>query len=753
MANIKIDLPGGIPIEVPGWATEDTLLKISSALNVQGGTANNFNSALRKAIKMLGGGSGNTKGTFNQAVDQAAKGTQKLAQEEMKAANAFKKAREVLADMTDVAGSLLGGDGSFKMLDLAAEKTAKAVEEAAGSFLDNIPGVKSFTTAVAKGGEAMIKFNNAVAQDTLQMLSGLGKQGFGLGDNLLDLTTKVLSTGLSLDAFTAVVTTNQAAILTMGQDFEAGVKKFVDAQAILTDTDGPFRTGMKMFGYSIEESAAFMGDFIEANKYNLNLQKMTADEVAARTFEYAKNLNVIAEATGQQADEIRERRLGLMAEGALQGKLQQMILEGRGAEAQAISDFIATIQDPAIRQAAIEYYAFDGALVTKQSNMVAMALDGLLNAFDTKSIDDLKVSQASLAQNSNLLNIATLSLAENAGPFAQLVADLVPLSQKAFSLLGGKTVFDLIGERDKDLQAPVDEFGASLIEVGVKLEALPNQIAANLIQPLEGFLSAQLGVLRFLLGNGTSYTPEQTAESNKIIEDYATSAEFLASGGPTGGGLYLVGERGPELLKLNQGSMGHVYNHGQTKSMLAQGMAVPGRFGGGGVIGQMFEEKLGKAYPKLANTIQPLGNGNTGISFRFDKDGVADAMYSTLGDRVQMSIFKDGLVEIEQSLAGDAKNMYNLRQLTNGKMGMGQGYAVGVQGKEGGGVNQYGEYPDGSRTNTPEGMTEMMKSFMKAQYDIDTPDSMNKELLEQLKENNKTLKKMFTKVFSRDGFF
>jgi len=662
MANINIDLPGGMSIEVPQWATEDTLLLLVQALGATGKGSNNFNSALQKLIKKIGdSNSGGGGKTFSGSIEKATKSTQKLADEETKAAKAFQKAKEYLADMSEVAGSLVGGNGSFQMLDLAVEKTAKLASEAAGSFLESVPGVKAVATGLSEGAKIIAKFNNAVAQDTLEMLTALGKRGFGLGDNLQELTTRVLRTGLNLDAFTGIVTNNYAAILSMGRDFESGVKKFVNAQEVLTDTDGPFRSGMKMFGYSIEESSAFMGDFIEANRYALNLQNMTADELAKRTFDYAKNLNVIAEATGQEADAIRDRRLALMADGAFQAKMQQMTLEGKGAEAAAIQNFVATIEDPQLAAAAKEYFAFDGALVTKQSNMVALAIDGLLEAFQQQDIDALKKSQASLAENSSMLTVATFSLLEDAPAFANIVADLVAGSQKALSLLDGKTMAEYMADREQDLKEPVDKFGQSLVELGIELEALPNRIRANLIEPLEGFLRGQLNLLNVLLtGAGGPNASTKGIEGNSIADVYGTQEiPGVFSGGSVGNGLYIVGERGPELLQMDQGSSGYVYNNGQTKSLLNSGniadMIQPrflgGAIGDGSNMGSMFTELT-----NMANSFGELMNTEESQSLIGNMQSMVEGMSTDLKSGDTSKIISK-MQEMSPSIESNVKNM------------------------------------------------------------------------------------------------
>jgi hypothetical protein len=96
------------------------------------------------------------------------------------------------------------------------------------------------------------------------------------------------------------------------------------------------------------------------------------------------------------------------------------------------------------------------------------------------------------------------------------------------------------------------------------------------VENLNKFMSNPRGSLLGAFFNGEA----QGADPNNLF-----SPKNNYGGGPTGQGLYLVGERGPELLALEQGSMGHVYNHGQTKSMLKNGLKTGKRETGGPVTG------------------------------------------------------------------------------------------------------------------------------------------------------------------------
>ena len=95
------------------------------------------------------------------------------------------------------------------------------------------------------------------------------------------------------------------------------------------------------------------------------------------------------------------------------------------------------------------------------------------------------------------------------------------------------------------------------------------------------------------------------------VVDTSTTAPGKAAGGPVGKGLYLVGERGPELLKMNPGSSGYVYNNSQLTAM-----ATP-RYNGGpvgdslGDMGQSTEQT--NATPTNTNVQTAMATANNNM--------------------------------------------------------------------------------------------------------------------------------------------
>ena len=74
---------------------------------------------------------------------------------------------------------------------------------------------------------------------------------------------------------------------------------------MLRDEDGDFAKALKSFGIGAEDTAEFLAGFIQDQRSSLALRNMSEEELARRTFQYARNLRVISEFTGQEADQLR----------------------------------------------------------------------------------------------------------------------------------------------------------------------------------------------------------------------------------------------------------------------------------------------------------------------------------------------------------------------------------------------------------------------------------------------------------------
>jgi hypothetical protein len=279
--------------------------------------------------------------------------------------------------------------------------------------------------------------------------------------------------------------------------------------------------------------------------------------------------------------------------------------------------------------------------------------------------------------------------------------------------------------------------------IGAKLQS---QVVENLIPAME----AQAVVTADLLGKLGGFLSNPEASISQAagqffldanpdepgIQLFNPNPSGKYGGGPAGGGLYMVGERGPELLRLNQGSMGHVYNHGQTKSMLQ------GRAGGGGVnaIQDLASKYFGdQSYMDYAGQSMALGGMG---SVQLGEKGKVQQLNMGLDADTMMSLSRAGTLELIRSLGG--------------------GYAVGFEGpyKEGSDTQARPFTQDQNTTGNEKHydaatMAHHMAEGFKATTGFSHPSGEQGylELLKATQEQTKELKKMFAKIASRDGYF
>ena len=741
---------------IPAWATEETLQKVAKALNVKDGIGN-----LNKTI----GRTGDTNPrTFIGGLNAASASTGKLGKSAEVASKAVSNLKSLAGGAAGIAGTLMQTKGRFSDLNPIIDIVANGMNSIAGS----IPIVGGFFKALIGFSAEIAKLNNVILDDLLTNFMSLSKQGFNLSTDLQSIQLAALEAGVQFDVLTGAVLNNYAGMIAFGGSVDKATQRFAKSLNYLTDPTNRegFAYAMQSFGYGAEEAAEFLGEFIDRNRNSLRLQNMTDKEVAEVAFDYAKNLRVIAELTGVQVDELKAAQMAQMADGAFQSKLQQMRNQGLVDEAFAMEQFAGQLYaiDPAIASAYKEIMTFS-SVATEQSALLMRTIPDLAGAFAGQDIEAARNAVAGLAKNTDALQVGTFALLDGPNALSTLIANLVPTAQTLLGIVeGGVTKEELETEQQrqieeiskltgnfKDLNLETATFETKLVAAGKQLTVvganLQSQVIENLIPAMEAQLTLTADALNSLTnfidnpagffkgrkgGPGFfEFDPDPGDPDNKnfsLLNNYG--------GGPTGGGLYMVGERGPELLRLNQGSMGHVYNHGQTKSMLR------GRAGGGGVNAiQDLASKFFTDQSYMDYAGQSMALGSMG-SVRLGEKGKAQQVHMGLDYDTSMSLSRAGTLELIRSLGG--------------------GYAVGYEGPyKAGSDTQARPFTQDQNTTGNEKhydaatMAHHMAEGFKAKtgFAHTSGEQGYLELLKATQEQTKELKKIFAKVASGDGYF
>ena len=568
---------GGQTVTVPKWATEDTLLKVAQSLNVSTGK---FGKGVKDAADSLGGERG-----LAGSIKKASVAADDLKVKQTALGKATKAAQTVMAGGAGLVGAIAQSKGRFEDLNAVTGIIINSLTSLASA----VPFAGKAIEGLGDVAQSLFELNNAILDDTLDNFSNLAGAGFGLETNLLDLQRSALEGRISLNSLTDAVMSAQQGVLSLGSSFDDGVKRFAKTQAILANENGPYARSLRALGMGSEEIAEFLSGFVQDQRMRLDLRNMSEEQLAANSFQYAKNLRVISELTGQEVDVLREAQSAIAADGAFQSKLQQMRLRGQDQEADAIARSIAALPTAEAQQAAKELFTF-GTAVTEQSalfNQIApnfiKSVEDMFNKVSAAEMFDASMAAgpiqafANIAANANNLDVGTLALIDGASNISTLIASQVVVAGQVLAALGkGQTAAEVVEETtkaqnetiNKTLSGSISQFNKDIQDAAVALQALGPNMQETILQNIEPLTKVQLsaaeglvttinkindGIQEFTGGGDSDGSGGDSDGSdrrgNEILNFFKEKLTFNAEGGTmAANSLGIVGEAGPELI-------------------------------------------------------------------------------------------------------------------------------------------------------------------------------------------------------------
>lgn len=631
MALYKITLPDNnqIEIDVPGgWATEDTLSTLTRSLRAGqdkfSKTTADFNKAVDPSRRGSMGASAKKAGASLEEFEQELTSTQKALQGLDLAINT----------VGDVAGSLLQSTGKLTdinpLVDTVTSRMGKFSKGVLGNFEIfglSIGGVAEGTLQLAKD---MMILSTTVGQRVVDTFDGLTQAGVGTAYNFTNLGETLAELRISGDTLTKVVRENAMVLSQLGEfgDIESGLNKFQNSLGIVNNE---LRLQFRALGFSTDEAAMFFADFIDSNKRGLMLRAMDERELASASLNYGKNLQILAELTGKNIDQVRsEMQSQQMAAGA---ELTLARLERQGAEGVVNAFNAVKVGVPdAFKPVVDQLLKFDTAIGDQAILNVA---SGDAIQFLNRELDNLAYSNMSLQERQNKATeiVAKFNqmIADSADGPASAIAEfagVIPSGEldtlagafldaetqvrRFVDTVGGDELLKSFRSQQADLMETVrmaDTALGSYVNTVVKIEdarmELESMLFANMQTTFDlivdktgdfySMLAYSLGLKTPTVSNSADIKGEEGSgsfyekykqfdlngdgqimgdEFRKLQEylqqqDIAGTLQENAYGGELHKGLSLVGERGPELLKIGSGAIGKVFNNTDTRNMIA----------------------------------------------------------------------------------------------------------------------------------------------------------------------------------------
>jgi len=607
---LKIDIPGVGEINVEGAASEETLEKLLKALT----DANKLHKEQLKEAK--------TANKETKAEKSSGKG---VGADEV--ADGFKKISKTAKDAeVKTTGWVAAGEAFGKSLknlgvtavavatkfitdyDSIAKDPIKAGAELINTGIDvvsdfatglsgAIPIVGDFLVGMEKATAELLKAANAAFADQLEKnvkaLQDYNKVGVSFSGGMMQMQQTAAAAGLGIEDFSNVVAKSKHELNAMGLaggDAANILSKALGSAARVTGKSGQsLRDEMFKMGYTYEEQGEVMASYMaQVKSTGKDLRNLAPEDLARGAREYAKNLKVISDITGQDAKKLMEKAREESMRGALIDKLNadqkaafdqvhssMSVLGDKAPQAQlALEQYIkfGKVMDPAIatNKEAMDLIQKSAHIVMSGSKNAAVETQNVLAGAATAA----RKNQTSVGKMADTAALATDSISgvvKSAGEFNNALLAYQGAADAGKN--SAKAADDQAGAQDdlsKSTAAMYDESMKQKVLMESKINPLLGHYAKLLEQVnAETFKMIQKAINLF---SGPTPLEQKNLDKNtkQAVRDYAkvmqksnaSNSEMAASsqdilgfnpafdkgGSISSGTIGVAGENGPELI-------------------------------------------------------------------------------------------------------------------------------------------------------------------------------------------------------------
>jgi len=254
-----------------------------------------------------------------------------LSQVSSSALNASKGFATSAGFMNESITALINDLDSLSSASYATSKPLKELEEAQGRQL----GVIEDATEGASGIGMLVGYFlkkayfvgamlgtlagglGELGAETLVELSAAmdatGEKGMQFGNDLLAFGRAANNAMLTNEEFAKALRENSVALAVFGGTAQEGANRFSDVASALNDAEKgiitndnftSFLESLTMMGIREEERAELLADIMSDESRMANLRKMTAEEIAVETHDYAESLSQLSVLTGKSRKEL-----------------------------------------------------------------------------------------------------------------------------------------------------------------------------------------------------------------------------------------------------------------------------------------------------------------------------------------------------------------------------------------------------------------------------------------------------------------
>ena len=537
----------------------------------------------------------------------------------------FDKAEESVSDFSDSLNKASSMAGPFvkTMFELGsgATKTTGGLTQLSGMF--------------AKFGLAgdVVQALATSLDYNINVFRELSQVGASFGKSLIGMREMAHSAMLPLGEFAGLVADNAMALSSLFGTTEQGIKNI--AQFSLAVRDKALQEGLFNLGITTDELNEYMGTYLEQQRFAQIRENLTAAQVAERTTKYAKQLDLLAKATGIQRSQIDDAIKQQQSDALLQKALTGLTAD----ETREANAFLAVLKNisPALHDNAktmIESGVPIDELGEQLMGLSPGVADIILNFKNLlrsgKSADEVLAMLAphakELQENQQMVLAQYPELANSMLKLSTIEMDNAAAAQEQAAQAG--ETLKVMGDFDEQLTRLKAEFA----EVGtLLLKGLTPAVAAFkdfVMEDLKEFLAKIIEMIK-------GFSPANfgkalmAALAGALIFDFAKQVSIVALGTSIGMGKSgVMGRLGKAGLKVGgaaagigiAGASGEYAAGADTHAK--KGMGVGGAAAGGALTGAM----IGSAIPIVGTAVGAAIGGILGAGYGIFKGYNEDAV-------------------------------------------------------------------------------------------------------------------------------
>lgn len=284
---------------------------------------------------------------------------------------------------------------SANSLNMAIGLASKGVEvfgSAAGGIVSSVPGLgklgdlfgKSIQGSASVIGTVLTELNSHMAQEltgTIKNYSQFNKMGASFTESISDLRLYSTAAGMTVDQFTTAIKASRQDIGKFGANVADGSLMLARYSNYMNEFNAQgtkggtsFRKELMLMGYGIEEQTELTAGYLASLRGVMSAEKirdMDAKKVAEGTKQYAADLKVLADITGQDAKAAQERARQVSMEADIMAQLKTP------EEVEKFQAALRSMPEYA-KKGFMEYVSSGGQVITDSATNIFMAQNAKL---------------------------------------------------------------------------------------------------------------------------------------------------------------------------------------------------------------------------------------------------------------------------------------------------------------------------------------------------------------------------------------